>query len=82
MIFSLAWILTNFKKCCLQLSNLKTLIFVNKNQLNDPKIDYKPLSNLVELIQKDLDFEEELQNLKVLFSWMNFKIYKMLAKFI
>ncbi len=33
-------------------------MFVNKNWLNDPKIDCKPPSNLVEMIKKDLDFEE------------------------
>jgi hypothetical protein len=31
---------------------------VNKNWLNDPIIDYKPPSNLVDLIEKKLDFEE------------------------
>jgi hypothetical protein len=39
---------------------------VNKNWLNDTRIDCKPPSNLVELIEKDLSFEEELENLKVL----------------
>jgi hypothetical protein len=50
---------------------------VNKNWLNDPRIDYKPPSNLVELIEKDLGFEEELENLKVLLSRINFWTYKM-----
>ncbi len=45
-------------KCCLQLENLERLVFVNKNWLNDPIIDYKPPSNLVDLIEKKLDFEE------------------------
>jgi hypothetical protein len=31
---------------------------------------------LVELIEKDLDFEEELENLKVLLSRINFWTYK------
>ncbi len=37
------------------------LIFMSKNQPNDPRSDCKPPSNLVELIEKDLDFEEELK---------------------
>jgi hypothetical protein len=45
--------------CRLQLEILKRLIFVNKNWPNYPRIDCKPHSNLVELIEKDLDFEEE-----------------------
>jgi hypothetical protein len=56
---------------------LERLIFVNKNWLNDPRIDCKPPSNVVELIEKDLDFEEELENLKVLLSSINFWTYKM-----
>ncbi len=40
-------------KCCLQSGNLKRFIFVNKNWPNDLRIDYKPLFNLVELIEKD-----------------------------
>jgi hypothetical protein len=47
--------------CKLQLENLKRLIFVIKNWPNYPKIDCKPPLNLVELIEKDLDFEEELE---------------------
>ncbi len=57
-IFSLAWIFTNLRKCCLRSENLERLIFVNKNWLNDPIIDWKPPSNLVELIENNLDFEE------------------------
>jgi hypothetical protein len=34
-------------------------------------------SNLVELIEKDLDFEKVLDNLKVLLSRINFWTYKM-----
>jgi hypothetical protein len=34
------------------------LIFVNKNCPNDSRVDWKPLSNFVELIEKDLNFEE------------------------
>jgi len=39
--FSLARILTNFKRCHLQTKNLKKLIFVNKNWPNDPIIGCK-----------------------------------------
>jgi hypothetical protein len=42
----------------LQLNILERLIFMSKNWPNDPKIDLKPPSNLVEMIEKDLDFEE------------------------
>ncbi len=31
---------------------------MNKNQSSDSRIDCKPPSNLVELIEKDLNFEE------------------------
>lgn len=34
---------------------------MSKNQPNDPTIDCKPLSNLAELIEKDLDFEAKLE---------------------
>jgi hypothetical protein len=34
---------------------------VSKNYPNYPRIDCKSPSNLVELIEKDLDFEEELE---------------------
>jgi hypothetical protein len=49
---------------------------VNKKWSNDPRIDCEPPSNLVGLIKKDLDFEEELENFKVLLSGMNFWTYK------
>jgi hypothetical protein len=57
MIFSLVRLLTNLKKCCLQSKKIKRLIFVNKNWPNDFKIDCKPPFNLVELIEKDFNFE-------------------------
>jgi hypothetical protein len=57
-IFLLASILTKLRKCHLQLNNLERLIFVRKNWPNDFRIDSKPPSNLVELIEKDLDFGE------------------------
>ncbi len=43
---------------------LERLIFVSKNQPNDPRIDCKSPFNLVELIEKDLDFEEELEKIE------------------
>jgi len=46
------------KEMSLQLNILERLIFMSKNWPNDPKIDFKPPSNLVEMIEKDLDFEE------------------------
>jgi hypothetical protein len=57
-IFLLASILTKLRRCHLQLNNLERLIFVRKNWPNDFRIDSKPPFNLVELIEKDLDFEE------------------------
>jgi hypothetical protein len=38
---------------------------VKKKLLNDPRIGCKPPSNLVELIEKDLDLREELKNLNI-----------------
>jgi hypothetical protein len=40
---------------------IEILRFVNKNWLDNPIIVCKPLFNLVELIEKDLDSEEELE---------------------
>jgi hypothetical protein len=45
------YVTTNEKVC-------KNLIFMNENWLNDLIIDCKPPSNLVELIENNLDFEE------------------------
>jgi hypothetical protein len=50
-IFSLADIVTNLGECHLQKTNLKKLIFVNKNWPNEPNVGYKLLLNLVELIK-------------------------------
>ncbi len=63
-IFSLTSILTHLRRCCLQLENLENLIFVSKSWPNDPKDGCKPPSNLVELIQTNLGFEEELEELE------------------
>ncbi len=43
------------------IKKIKRLIFMSKKQPNDPRIGYKPPSNLVELIEKDLNFEKELE---------------------
>ncbi len=59
--FSLTGILTNLKRCHLQLENLEKLIFVSKNWPCDPRDGCKLPSNLVELIQTNLGFEEELE---------------------
>ncbi len=53
---------------------------MNKKWPNDPRIDCKPPSNLVELIKKDLKFEEELENFKVLWSGMNLWTLKNVSK--
>lgn len=60
-IFSLAVILTNFGKCCLQPENLEKLIFVSKNWLNNPKVGCKEASSFVEFIKREENFEEELE---------------------
>jgi len=51
-------ILSNLKTYDLQSNNFKFFIFVNKKWPSDLKIGCKPSSNLMELIQIDLDFEE------------------------
>jgi len=42
---------------------------VSKNWSNDSRIDSKPPSNLLELIEKDLNFEEELEKFECSFEW-------------
>jgi hypothetical protein len=57
------------------------LIFISKNWGIDLPLDgCKPLSNLVELIEKDLDFEE-LEDSKVHLNMMKLWTYKMLEDF-
>ncbi len=56
-----ARILTNLRRCHLQIEILKNLIFVNKNWPNDPRIDCTSPSNLVEFLEKDVDLKEELE---------------------
>jgi hypothetical protein len=60
-ILSLVKILTNFRRCRLQIYNLDKLIFVNKNWPNDPKIRCKFPFNLLEFLERDIDLEEELE---------------------
>ncbi len=64
IFFSLARILIDLRRCCLQIENLEKLIFFNKNQPNDLKIGCKFASNLVEFLEKDVDLEEELEEFK------------------
>jgi len=61
MIFTFVGIFINLRKCHQQIENLKKLIFVNKNWLNDLKIRCKPPFNLVEFLKRDIDWEEELE---------------------
>ncbi len=61
IFFSLVGILTNLRRCRLQIENLKKLIFVNKNWPNDPRIGYKFPSNLMEFLEKDVDLKKELE---------------------
>ncbi len=53
MIFYLAGILTNLRRCCLQIENLEKLIYVNKNWANDLRIRCKSPSNLLEFLEMD-----------------------------
>ncbi len=59
--FSLTGILTNLGKCHLQPKNLKKLIFVSKNWLNNPKVGCKEISSFVEFIKREENFEEEFE---------------------
>jgi hypothetical protein len=61
IIFSLVGILTNLRRCHLQIDNLKNLIFVNRNWLNGPIIGCKSPSNSMEFLEMDVDLEEELE---------------------
>jgi hypothetical protein len=42
------------------IKQFEKIFFVNRKWSNDLRVDCKPLSNLVEMIKKDFDFEEEL----------------------
>ncbi len=67
IFFSLVGILTNLKRCCLQIENWKKLIFVNKIWLNNPRIGCKSPSNLVEFLEKDVVLKEELKEFEAEF---------------
>ncbi len=49
------------KEASFTIRKLRKIDFVNKNWPSDPKVGCKPPSNLVELIQTNLGFEEELE---------------------
>jgi hypothetical protein len=44
----------NLKRCCLQSQNLEKLIFLNKNWLNDPRINFKSSFNLINFIEMNV----------------------------
>jgi hypothetical protein len=58
---SLARILTNLRKCHLQLDNLNKIFFVSKHKPSDLRVGCSSLSSLIELIEVDLALEEELE---------------------
>ncbi len=45
----------------MQTENLEKLIFANKNWPNDPRIDCKSPSNLLEFLERDVDLKMELE---------------------
>ncbi len=57
----MAGILTNLRRCCLQIKNLNKLIFVNKNWPNDLQIGCKFAFDLLEFFKRYMNFEEELE---------------------
>jgi hypothetical protein len=48
----------------LQTENLKKIIFVNKNWLNDLRIGCKSLSNLITFLERDINLGEELKKIE------------------
>ncbi len=54
-------ILTNLRRCHLQLENLEKLIFLKNNSLNDYKVCCKSPFNLLKFIGIDVDLEKELK---------------------
>jgi hypothetical protein len=65
--FSLMGTLTNVRRHHLQMNNLEKLIFMNKNWPRDFRVDWKSLCNLVEVIEKDLNLKEKLQEFERVF---------------
>jgi hypothetical protein len=54
-IFLLTHILTNLKKCHLQLKYIENLISMNKNWPNDVRVGCKALSSFLKLIDCEID---------------------------
>ncbi len=48
----------------MQTENLKKIIFVNKNWLNDLRIGCKSLSNLITFLERDINLGEELKKIE------------------
>jgi hypothetical protein len=57
----LVGILTNFRRCRLQIQNVEKLIFVNKYWFNDLWIECKSSSNLLKFLERDIDLEKEFK---------------------
>jgi hypothetical protein len=60
-MFSLARILVNLRRHCLQSKHLERLNYMNKNWPNDCRVGCKSPSNLSKLIGIDVDLEEKLE---------------------
>jgi hypothetical protein len=58
-----------FKKIVYNHTIWKDYFLWVENDKNDLRFDCKPLSNLVEMIKKDFDFEEELERFEGSFKW-------------
>jgi len=56
-IFSLVKCFTNLRRCRLQFNNFKFFIFINKDWLDDPKVDYITLFNLMIFIEMDMELK-------------------------
>ncbi len=59
--FSVVGILTNLRRCRIQLDNFLKLIFVNKNWSNDAKVNCKAPSNLVDLINPEINLKQKVK---------------------
>jgi hypothetical protein len=58
-IFSLVGILTNLRRCHLQLDTLDKIIFVTNIWPSDPRVCCSSPSSLIKLIEANLALEEE-----------------------
>jgi hypothetical protein len=63
----LASILTNLRRYHLLFERLERLIFVNKIWPNDLKIGCKSPFNVIELLERDIGLEEDLEQFEVEF---------------